>query len=136
MKKILTLTSGILLSGILLSQVPFEVEKELNVSKDGDTTEVISNITNVGFIFKSKAKDSFVKLILENRDFGVKVNTKKIKLVKYETPGEGLGGLTVYTCESEELGNVVIEEELQTMTGKIKFDRNRDGIFEEILVLR
>jgi hypothetical protein len=132
MKKLLIVTIGILLSGVLSAQVPFDVEKTIKV-ENGAEREVISEMTNVSFKLLSSL--DHIKIVLENREFDFVFKSKKLDIVKYETPGEGIGGLTIYTCESKELGNVIIEEELYTMTGKIKFDRDRDGEYEEILVL-
>jgi hypothetical protein len=77
----------------------------------------------------------YMTITSENRDFGVKVKSKKMLIVDYKKSGEGIGGLRVYTCNSKDLGNILIEEELTTMTGKVMYDRDRDGTYEEIYVL-
>lgn len=132
MKKLLTLIIGILLSGVLSAQMPFNVEKTIKI-KDGVEKEVISDLTNVSI--KLSSNTDFIRLVSENRNFGIKIRSKKIEIVDYEKRGDGIGGLRIYTCESKELGNILIEEELYSMTGKIKFDRDRNGEYEEILVL-
>ena len=132
MKKIATLTIGILLSGVLLAQVPYEVDKTLKVV-DGVEKEVTSTLTNI--TFKILSDLDHLKIVFENEDFDIKVKPKKLDIVKYERTEGGIGGLTIYTCNSEEMGDVIIESELLTMTGKIKFDRDRDGVYEETLIL-
>lgn len=135
MKKFAVVLIGILLSTSMNAQVPFSVDKKLNVT-NSDTVEVVSDLTNISYVFKSRPKVSTIRIIVENRDFGIKVSSRKMDVVNYERVGEGIGGLTIYTCESEDLGSVVIEEELYSMTGRIKYDRDRDGVFEEIFVLK
>jgi hypothetical protein len=132
MKKILTVTFAILLTGSLFAQVPFQVDKTLKVI-DGVETEVVSDLTNV--TFKMLSDLDHAKIVFENRDADIKVRSKKLNITNYQKKGDGLGGLRIYTMESAELGNVIVEEELYTMTGKIKIDRNRDGIYEEIFLL-
>ena len=93
----------------------------------------MSDLTHISIKLTSSLKA--IKLILKNEDVGVKIATKKMKIVSIEKKGEGIGGLRIYQCESNALGNVVIEEELYTMTGKVKIDRDKDGEYEEVFIL-
>ena len=133
MKKVLALTIGILIVSTSFAQVPFDVDKKLHVSGN-DTVQVESDATNISVKMSSDTKH--LKLVVENRDHGVKVKSKKMLITNYKKPGAGIGGKRIYTCKDTNLGHVEIEEELVSMTGLLKIDRDKDGVYEEIFVLK
>jgi len=70
MKKVCLIITGILLTVSISAQTSFKVEKKF-VVVDGVESEIESDLTHISFILKSKPHNSFVKIIVENRDFGI-----------------------------------------------------------------
>ena len=129
MKKLLTLTIGILLTSILFAQTPFTVDKVLKI-ENGDTITSYSQFDELGIKLKNSKAYGDIQLIFENSEVNLKKKTT-IKVVdsKYFDRDD-----TKYICYSEDLGNIEIRHNF--LTGYIKFDKDEDGEFEEIFVLK
>lgn len=133
MKKATLVTIGLLLSLGIFAQAPFNVDRKVCISGN-DTTEIRTVITNIGF--KLYPRKDYIKVIMENRPYKVTVKTKKLFIIDYVNTGDDVFGLTIIKCENESLGYVVAEMELETMSGIVKIDRDRDGEFEEVFILK
>ena len=137
MKKIAAVTIGVLLIGSLFSQTTFSVYEKL-IIQDGDTVTVESDLTDVSF--KRRGVDK-IMLTLENRKNNIETKVKH-KLVSLYTEfleyTRGGGYMeTEDTCHGKinEIGRVIIHDN-DPYNGSIKIDRDMDGTFEEIYVLK
>jgi len=134
MKKLTLVFIGIILSLNSFSQAPFQVKEDLRI--DGkDTISVCLEITDVSTKLKNNNK---IKLTFENPSFGYKQKeVVEIKDIDYSNHKYfyDVSSKTIYYCYNDFLGDVIVEEELGTMTGKISLDENQDGKIDRILVL-
>lgn len=130
MKKLTLVLIGIILSATSFSQSPFDVKEDIYI-ENGDSTSVCLDITKV--YIKTKVNGDLV-LRFENPRLGI-YQREVVKVLSYEKLGEGIGSLRIYKCYNKQLGNIIVEEELETMTGKIILDEDDDGVFDRVFVL-
>ena len=78
MKKLLTVSIGILLMSNLFAQTPYKVDKTLELV-GGELTEVENYLTNI--TPRLSATGKFVKIVIENRDLKVIERLKKLTVV-------------------------------------------------------
>ena len=129
MKKLTLIAIGTILSLSSFSQTIFSVYEKL-IIQDGDTITVESDLTDVSF----KLKGNKIILTLENRK-----NNKLVSLYTEFLEDTRGGGYmeTEDTCHGKinEIGRVIIHDN-NPYNGSIKIDRDMDGTFEEIYILK
>jgi len=134
MKKLTLVLIGIILSLNSFSQTPLQVKEDLRINGK-DTISVCLEITDVYIKLKNNDK---IKLTFENPSFGYK-HKEVVEIKDYDNSSKknfyDVLSKTIYYCYNDSLGDVIIEEELGTMTGKISLDENHDGKIDRILVL-
>ena len=137
MKKLTLIAIGTILSLSSFSQTRFSVYEKL-IIQDGDTNTVESDLTDVSF--KRRGVDKII-LTLENRTNNIE-SKDRFKLVSLytefleDTRGGGYME-TEDTCHGKinEIGRVIIHDN-NPYNGSIKIDRDMDGTFEEIYILK
>ena len=136
MKKIAAVTIGIILSLSFFGQTRFSVYEKL-IIQDGDTITVESDLTDISF----KLKGDKIILTLENRKNNIETKVKHKLVSLYtefleDTRGGGYME-TEDTCHGKinEIGRVIIHDN-DPYNGSIKIDRDMDGTFEEIYILK
>ena len=129
MKKLLTLTIGILLLGNLVAQIPLKVYKTLEI-KNGDTTEVNESFTHV--IIKSRRNT--VTLSLEAREPAIDLKVKLDKFKLRELDSESFSKWDrKQICDNKKLGDIEIRH--NWLHGYIKIDSNKDGKADKLILL-
>ncbi len=136
MKKLTLIAIGTILSLSSFSQTRFSVYEKL-IIQDGDTITVESDLTDVSF----KLKGNKIILTLENRKNNIETKVKHKLVSLYtefleDTRGGGYME-TEDTCHGKinEIGRVIIHDN-NPYNGSIKIDRDMDGTFEEIYILK